>query len=282
MAGSLLILVFALSCDASANINDDLIQAVWHGREQTVRALLATGLDLNVTDVYGSPILMIAVARGNKNIVEQLLSKGALVNVASTITGETPLITAAATGRAELAKLLLSRGAEVNAVSANGITALIAAATVEQDQTEIVNELLNRGSRVNVATREEGLTALMAASGNGYTKMVQALLAKGADVNARDRSGQTALHHAIMANKPEILELLLSKSADVNAKETKGRTPLMYSAILGSKLEVMNLLLSRGADVRAKTPDGRTVLTIARKKNRAEIVQWLLKAGATE
>ena len=85
------------------------------------------------------------------------------------------------------------------------------------------------------------------------------LLAHGADVNARDKDGETYLHHAAKAGTGKEAELLLAHGADVNAKDSSGRTPLHYAARYGNK-QFAELLLAHGADVNAKDMSGSTPL----------------------
>jgi uncharacterized protein len=81
-------------------------------------------------------------------------------------------------------------------------------------------------------------------------------LAKGADPNARDRWGNTAL---MVANTPAEVDLLVTSGADVAASNEEGETGLMNAAKLG-ETEVVSALLSRGADVNARDKKGQTAL----------------------
>ncbi len=97
----------------------------------------------------------------------------------------------------------------------------------------------------------------------GYTDVVSLLLEKGADINARDRTGKTALMWVISPGRAHVdmhmMKLLIERGADLNAKDNEGVTALMRS-VSRCKLEVMKLLLDRGADVNAKTNGGDTAL----------------------
>jgi ankyrin repeat protein len=79
------------------------------------------------------------------------------------------------------------------------------------------------------------------------TKEIAALfIAKGADVNAKNRYGSTPLHRAAIQGHKEIVELLVTKGADVNAKSETYGTPLDV-AIKYKRTELADLLRKRGA-----------------------------------
>lgn len=91
----------------------------------------------------------------------------------------------------------------------------------------------------------------------GDKAAVEALLAKGADVNAKDGYGDTPLHNAAYYGKKDIVELLLDKGADVNVKGSGGETPLQWAAA-GGKKDIAELLRETMI-IRAKNP--RALLT---------------------
>mgnify|MGYP000480537135 FL=1 len=81
------------------------------------------------------------------------------------------------------------------------------------------------------------------------------------------RSGEdgwewTPLHYAAIRGHKEIAELLIAKGADVNAKNSVGQTPLQFAAGYGHK-EIAELLIDNGADVNVKDDDGETPLDFA-------------------
>jgi ankyrin repeat protein len=88
----------------------------------------------------------------------------------------------------------------------------------------------------------------------GKIDKVKDLIEKGADINAKDNNGMTALMLASKNNRKEIVELvelLIKNGADVNAKDIYGRTALMIASVNGHK-EIVELLIKNGADVNAK------------------------------
>jgi hypothetical protein len=98
------------------------------------------------------------------------------------------------------------------------------------------------------------------AAWEGNIKAVEQHLASGTDVNAEDDLyGDTPLLWAAGFGHKEVAALLIAKGADVNAKDDTGMTPLNYAAI-GGHTEVTELLIAKGADVNAKAADGVTPL----------------------
>ena len=140
---------------------------------------------------------------------------------------------------------------------------------------ETVEKLLKEGADVN-AKNSEGYTALELASRNGHTEIVSMLLEKGADVNAKTNEGITALIRASEKGHTETVARLLEKGADVNAKDSDGWTALMWASRNGHT-ETVTILLEEGADVNAKDNYflGSTALDIAIKKEHPEIVKLL-------
>ena len=80
---------------------------------------------------------------------------------------------------------------------------------------------------------------------------VETFIRDGADVNARDKRGRTALMQASTRGSLEVAALLLKSGADVNAKDSNGGTALLAASGRGG-LEVVKLLLENGADVKAR------------------------------
>jgi len=67
------------------------------------------------------------------------------------------------------------------------------------------------------------------------------LIAKGADINAKDEYGWTPLHYAAIKGQKEVVELLIAKGADINSKNQSGETPL-HDAIDWNHKEMVELL----------------------------------------
>ena len=133
------------------------------------------------------------------------------------------------------------------------------------------------------STKEKNVQLVQAAERGKLTE-VQNALNDGADVNAKNTFGSTALMMASYCgytngNYTEVVKLLLDKGADVNIKGKEGLTALM-EASSGGYAEVVKLLLAKGADINVKNSKGETALVIAKDKGQKEIVGILERTGA--
>jgi ankyrin repeat protein len=122
---------------------------------------------------------------------------------------------------------------------------------------------------------------LHAAVVGGQKKVVEFLITKGADVNAKDRGGYTPLFYAVWHNREETAKLLLDKGADPNVRSVWNRTPLHWAVRQGGSKEMIELLVAKGADVNLKRGDA-TALKMAKDNGHTEIVELLRKLGAKE
>jgi len=122
---------------------------------------------------------------------------------------------------------------------------LMSTSTLEQavDYKNIkeVRRHLNEGANVNLKDKK-GQTPLHHAAESGYTEGAQTLIERGARVNARDKAGRTPLHLAAEIGYTPTVDLLITKGARVNSKDINGRIPLHY-AVIESRKEASRLLI---------------------------------------
>ena len=134
---------------------------------------------------------------------------------------------------------------------------------VTEGRSDAVKRLLTEGADVNAIEDATDNTALMVAAHKGHINVAKTLLDKNADVNAaRKLDGWTALMIAASGDDYkhyEALKLLLAYGADVNATQQEGFTAMMVAANKG-ELKTVKLLVGKGASVSPKGPDGRTAL----------------------
>ncbi len=118
------------------------------------------------------------------------------------------LIDAARTGNFYEVKRLILKGANVNVKGKWNWTPLIYAAANPSNYKSICRLLILKGANVNVKGSKDGLTALMLAALNGHSIIVRLLMDNGANVNARDKNGYTALTYAIYKDHQNIVNIL--------------------------------------------------------------------------
>jgi uncharacterized protein len=174
------------------------------------------GADPNATDSYGGSALREAAWNGDSEMVQALLSNGARVDLEEGVgfqglmPGGTALAVAAAVGRTEICKTLLLAGADANKMNQNGRTPLLLA--LARGSILCVPLLLNHGADVN-SRDAQGQTPLMLlaqfdTNDPAIHNVLDELLAKGADVMAKDNKGQTAEDWALLYRRKELAEQL--------------------------------------------------------------------------
>ena len=279
-----------------------LMLAAGTGSRDVVRALLAHGADVNaVTHGSGATALMWAVEAPHPAVAHILLESAADVSVSSR-KGFTPLLLAARNGDVELARLLIAAGADVNQPGSDGTHALPLAIISGHDRFALF--LLEQGA--DPGGTIDGVPALHAAAGDvgtwlvdwyrehggrravdaggrglaGLTPerrlpLVEALLARGADPNARVDKSAVVLSY-IGTTRYGVFE-----QNSVGTGDVRGATPLWVAAkssngggLQGaqgptsryrydSSPDLIRALLAAGADPNLATDDGTTPLMMA-------------------
>ena len=177
--------------------------------------------------------------------------------------GDTPLHIACKSKHLEMVDKLLKLGANVNARNCKGNSPLHrACASIEVIQRLVKEKTLN----VNI-TNNKNKTPLMCRAENGNKDPLKILLENGADVNAVNNEGQTALHLATFRTSKsyiECLNLLIEYKANVGLEDNQGRTALHWAAEKGNDETLESLLKETQEDViSSKDRDGNTPLHLA-------------------
>ena len=113
----------------------------------------------------------------------------------------------------------------------------------------------------------------------GDAEALAALLERGADVNARQADGATALHWAAHRDDADAVRRLLAAGADVTAANRAGMTPLLPASVAGNA-EMIRMLLEAGADPNETFSNGETALMLAARTGRADAIEALIEHGA--
>ena len=259
-------LVIAASLTLRAAGDTRLIDATKRSDVRTARSLIASKIDVHVTDVGGSTALHWAAQRDNVELVELLLAAGANPK-AVTRYNITPLHLACLNGNAAIIERLLKSGEDANGTAEEGETALMTAAMT--GKPDAVKVLLDHGANVHATDPAKGQTALMWAASEGNAEAAELLLAAGADIKGKSKAGFTPLLFGVREGHINLVKLLLDRGANVNDLAPDG-TNALNMAVVNAYFELAALLLDSGADPNAPDPRGSALHTLA----------WLRKPGA--
>lgn len=264
---------------------------------QDYQMLIKDGLDLNQLGHDGMTPLIRAVKRGELKKVEGLIRLGADVNVRDS-DGAVALRHASihgSGGRRQIVEILIEAGADVNLADDSGNTPFLQSIGSRHGYDKL---FLEAGGDIHAKTNQ-GYTTLMAAVGCGDFELLEFLIGRGLDVNARTETGWTAVHQAARYSGgyfgPEVedrlgralsmLNLLIEKGADLHAITETGETAVHCAGFLST----LEFLFDHGlepdtANVNGDTPLHRSVEIIVRSQlssgERFMMARRLLEAGA--
>ncbi len=153
------------------------------------------------------------------------------------------------------------------------------AAAASKGDTAAVERLLKSGADVN-AQQADGATALQWAAYRGDVKLTERLLKAGAKPGLGNHNGATPMWLAASHGDAAVIQVLLKGGADANEQLPLGRRPLMLAARSGS-VEAVRALIDRGADVNAvESERGTSALMQAADQGHADVLRELIKRGA--
>lgn len=140
-------------------------------------------------------------------------------------------------------------------------------------------QMIAEGADVN-ALQSDGTSALMWAVYQGDHELVKKLVNSGADINRHNEYGAGAMGEAAILGDVDILKTLLKKGGDANWTNLEGETPLMVVARAGN-IEAAKLLLRYKADINAKEEwGGQTPVMWAAAQSQPQMLEFLIKKGA--
>lgn len=276
-----------------ADLSEALFIAIEKGNKQTVKELIAAGVNVNAKDKQGETALLKAKNKNHDQVVK-VLTEAIAKNKR-----EEELFRAIENGKPTIVRKLISEGVNINAKKDNGMTALYLA--TEKGHFHIVRLLLEAGADVNAALNKKGndrggQTPLFVAVQKGDTNIVRQLIKWGANARyegidhknaiyyAHNKSIQKFLNEASRSsnqfysfmNRNDLNEIkkLLLRDLPINWWYSEDYTLLMYAAKRGEE-DVVDLLLKKGALVNLKNMNGKTAMDYAN----AEKIEKRIKAA---
>ena len=156
------------------------------------------------------------------------------------------------------------------------------AAAISATKAREIKELLDKGADVNTHN-EWGLTPVMlAAQYNHSVAVLNALIQAGGDIHESEpKYRSNALHLAANSSKnPKVIEALLSAGANINARNYLGETALIMSVNGNPETKITTQLIKSGADINARDYQGHSVLEYAKAAKRTYIINLLKDQGA--
>ncbi|WP_375316208.1 ankyrin repeat domain-containing protein [Wolbachia endosymbiont (group A) of Colletes cunicularius] len=284
-------------------LDKKLLAAVQDAGLNEVKDLINQKANINAKDMYGWTPLHFAASRDKLSVVEFLFNNNANVKTKD-VYGNTPLHVAAQySSNLEIVKFLLDKDVSgINDITNNGWTPLHLA--IQGNKLNTVELLLDRGADIEVrdiynqtsldlATRKGYLDIagilkqvqldrkLLTIVESGGFNEAKGLIAQGANVDTKDKDGNTLLYSAAEIGDLNPVKLLLDNGANIEAKNGEYQATPLHGAVENYRIDVVKLLLNRGANVNAEDKDNWTPLHYAADTNSLDIVKVLVDAHAS-
>ncbi len=255
--------------------NTPLGLAVQQNNTFLSRKLLENGADPNLVNKLGIGPIHYAASQGNIDMLNDLITAGANVNIQDSNKGLTPLHVAVENSPryTKCAEILLKAGADPNVKDKDGNTPLsltqnqatisllvqsganiknakgLLANALQMKDIQLVEALLKQGVDVNSPSSSDGRTPLMIALVNkNLQKYVNVFLEKSTNINQQDKTGKTALFLACEYENEKAVDMLLEAKADPNIVNEKGESPLNKAIEVKNK-SLIHKLVEAGANI---------------------------------
>uniref|UniRef100_A0A1X7UJY4 Death domain-containing protein n=1 Tax=Amphimedon queenslandica TaxID=400682 RepID=A0A1X7UJY4_AMPQE len=249
-----------------------LMLACERGDQDIVHDLLSAGANVNIQDNEGWTALMIASKHNHVSIIHMLLQANANPHL-KLPKGSNAVMIASFCGNYEVVELLISKGVDYKYQQDDGVNAIMMAC--QNGHTQIVELLLK--VRVDPNVQEKGgWNALMLACQNGHTQIVELLLKEQVDPNVQKQNGGNAFMLACQNGHVQIVELLLKEQVDPNVQKHDGVNAFMLACQNGHT-QVVELLLMEKVDPNVQKQDGGNGFMLACQNGHTQVVELLLK-----
>jgi ankyrin repeat protein len=272
IAGTLMSMVSFVSIGGSG-AQGNIHEAARAGDLATVQAMVAKSPDLaGARDESGRTPLHLASASGHFQVVTHLLSRSVDIDAVDNTRG-TALHLAAAAGHDEVVRLLMERMATIDAQDADGYTPLARACA--RGHLAVATRLLSAGASVHTANAYARTPLLLVARESGHVELARLLLDRKADIDARDKFGDTSLNLAAWRGFRPVVDLLLERGAAI-PEDARARSLLLSQAAQGGLVTLFARLVEAGATVPPARSGRRSLLHDAAAGGSVRIMEKLL------
>ncbi|OUM68856.1 hypothetical protein PIROE2DRAFT_27061, partial [Piromyces sp. E2] len=219
------ILRLLLAKDKKIPIEDNnlqpLIFAIKKNNPEFVKLLIENGADINEFSYNGNTPLLQAINNDNTEIIHLLIDNGVNLNQCNN-EGKLPLEIAKEKNNEKEAINLIQNGANVNYEHKNGLTPLLYA--IHKNNLKMIDLLISYGAKVDLINKN-GMTPVNFALSQGNIAIITTIVSQkyGADINAIDNNGETALFHAAQYNNYENVESLVKCGAIIDIINNRGK-----------------------------------------------------------
>ncbi len=237
---------------------------------------------LDHVNQQGNSLLHVAVEMEEAALIDFCIEAGLNVN-AKNKEGERPLHIAVSVGAVDTVKRLVEAGANPSLwfISGDEKYSLFHIAMGFGDNEVIKAILESPLLEINAVTGDGQKSALHFAAEMGNSRAIGLLAAKRADLNIRDKNGDTPLHLAIRSGNMKAARALIEAGAHLSLSNHDGIQPLMTAAIKKNGQYLVSLLIFHGARVNVTDHHKNTPLHYAAQTGNLQSVRILVNAGAT-
>ncbi|KAB0794753.1 hypothetical protein PPYR_11592 [Photinus pyralis] len=275
------------------NGNTPLMVAVERLRVFSAKILMANGACISTVNKSGFSLIHYAARATLNDLMLELIDKGADVNKKAN-SGVTPLLLHSqyCNLKRTTIKILIDKGADFGVIDQQTGNSLLHLA-VAQANVEALEMLLRLTSNINLQNND-GETALHMSIKRGHAvSTAQLFLSKGADPNIADRSNNTCLRSAIIADNAGLVKALLKHGAKTNGEFFKlaqglGHVTLLpvlltnatldavFSSIANGEIDTLKRLTANGYDINIRDGNENTPLLYALENSQVAVVDYLL------
>lgn len=242
------------------------------GTPEEVQAIINKGFDVNKVNENGKTPLIIAAKWNESSRVIDLLLKAGADGTIECPEGKTAYYYANKNKSLSFSESVF----KLYLAMKGGFFYLVIHGSPEE-----IQKAIEEGSDPNMRIAGNRTALMNAATWNCNPEVIELLIDEGANVNARDDFGGTALREASVGNNAEVVNLLLAAGADINSRDDRGMSSLMYAAGFNQDLNVTKVLLENGASINARSEDGMSALIYAAGYNQnPDVTKVLLEKGA--